>query len=166
MHLTAQEEYGFRCLLQVAQHEGSELLTIPAIAAREGLSPEYTAKLMRALRRAGLVTSTRGAAGGYRLARPATEISAWQVIDSLGGSLFPEEFCDAHPGQLRSCVHNTGCSIRGLWSVVEGSVRSVLERVTLADMRRDERSMVVWLKGAEPPATSASRPATSASQPS
>ncbi len=158
MHLTAQEEYGFRCLLQVAQHESSGPLTIPTIAASEGLSPEYTAKLMRTLRRAGLVTSTRGASGGYQLAKPATEISAWQVIDSLGGSFFPEEFCDAHPGQLQSCVHNTGCSIRGLWSVVERSVRSVLENVTLADMRRDERTMVVWLKGAEPPATSASVP--------
>ena len=156
MHLTAQEEYGFRCLLQVAQHEGSELLTIPAIAAREGLSPEYTAKLMRALRLAGLVTSTRGAAGGYQLARPATEISAWQVIDSLGGSFFPEEFCDAHPGQLRSCVHSTGCSIRGLWSVVQSSVRGVLEKVKLADLKRDERAMVVWLEGPESAGPSAS----------
>ncbi len=156
MHLTAQEEYGFRCLLQVAQHESSEPLTIPAIAAREGLSPEYTAKLMRALRRAGLVTSTRGPAGGYRLARPATEISAWQVIDSLGGSFFPDEFCDTHPGQLRSCVHTTSCAIRGLWSVVESSVRGVLEKVKLADLKRDERAMVVWLEGPESAGPSAS----------
>ncbi len=146
MHLTAQEEYGFRCVLQVAQHEGSPL-TIPAIAAREGLSPEYTAKLMRALRRAGLVTSTRGPAGGYRLARPATEISAWQVIESLGGSFFPDEFCDTHRGQLTSCVHITSCAIRSLWSVVESSVCSVLDKVTLADFKRDERAMVVWLEG-------------------
>ena len=158
MHLTAQEEYGFRCLLQVAQHPAGEPLTIPTIAAREGLSPEYSAKLMRALRRAGLVTSTRGASGGYQLAKSPGEINAWQVIKALGGSFFPVEFCDAHPGQLRSCVHSTGCSIRGLWSVVESSVRGVLENVTLADLRRDEHSMVVWLKGAEPPATSASVP--------
>ena len=166
MHLTAQEEYGFRCLLQVAQHQAAEPLTIPAIAAGEGLSPEYTAKLMRTLRRAGLVTSTRGASGGYQLAKPAGEVNAWQVLEALGGSFFPEEFCDAHPGQLRSCVHSTGCSIRGLWGVVERSVRGVLEKVTLADMRRDERAMVVWLKGAEPPTTSASQATTSASQPS
>ena len=150
MHLMAQEEYGFRCLLQVAQHEGSEPLTIPTIADREGLSPEYTAKLMRALRRAGLVTSTRGAAGGYQLARPATDINAWEVIRSLGGTFFPDEFCDTHPGQLRNCVHTTSCAIRGLWSVVESSVRSVLEKVTLADLKRDERAMVIWLETPEP----------------
>ena len=61
MQLSAKEEYGLRCLLQVARHEGAEPLRIPEIAAREGLSPEYTAKLMRALRQGGLVVSTRGA---------------------------------------------------------------------------------------------------------
>ncbi len=158
MHLSAQEEYGFRCLLQVAQHQAAGPLTIPTIAAREGLSPEYTAKLMRTLRQAGLVTSTRGASGGYQLARPPGEVNAWEVIEALGGSFFPVEFCDAHPGQLRSCVHSTGCSIRGLWGVVESSVRGVLENVSLADLSRDEHAMVVWLKGAEPPAPSASVP--------
>ncbi len=150
MHLTAQEEYGFRCLLQVARHEGPEPLTIPAIADREGLSPEYTAKLMRALRRAGFVTSTRGASGGYQLARPPTDINAWEVIRSLGGTFFPDEFCDTHPGQLRNCIHTTSCAIRGLWSVVESSVRGVLEKVTLADLKRDERAMVIWLETPEP----------------
>lgn len=149
MHLTAQEEYGLRCLLQLAQSEGRERLTIPTIAQREGLSPEYTAKLMRVLRQADLVTSVRGASGGYRLARPPTRINAWEVLSALGGSFFPEQFCESHPGQLPSCVHSRGCSIRGLWSVVESSVRTVLEKVTLADLRRDERAMVVWLEEPE-----------------
>ncbi len=146
MQLAAQEEYGLRCLLQVAQHSGPDPLTIPVIAEREGLSPEYTAKLMRALRRGDLVVSTRGASGGYRLARPSDEISAWQVVETLGGSFFPDGFCETHPGQLRNCVHNTSCSIRGLWSVVETTVRRLLERVTLADLRRDEQTMATWLE--------------------
>ena len=53
MQLLAQEEYGLRCLLQVAQHRGEEPLSIQTVAEREGLSPEYAAKLMRALRKAG-----------------------------------------------------------------------------------------------------------------
>ena len=111
---------------------------------------------MAGLRRAGLVTSTRGASGGYQLARPATEINAWQVIEALGGSFFPDEFCETHPGQLRNCVHTTSCAIRGLWSVVEGSVRGVLQKVTLADLKRDERAMVVWLEGPDAPGPSTS----------
>ena len=143
MQLLAQEEYGLRCLIQVARHAGTDPLTIPEIAAAEGLSPEYTAKLLRALRQAELVVSTRGAGGGYRLARPAREVTAWQVVQALGGSLFPKEFCDSHPGQRHDCVHTGGCSIRGLWTAVEGAVRGVLEGVTLADLARTDASALI-----------------------
>ena len=134
MQLLAQEEYGLRCLIQVARHVADDPITIPEIAANEGLSPDYAAKLMRALRQAELVVSTRGASGGYRLSRPAREITAWQVVQALGGSLFPREFCESHPGLRHDCVHTSGCSIRGLWTAVEGAVRGVLERVTLAEL--------------------------------
>jgi Rrf2 family protein len=137
MQLLAQEEYGLRCLLQVARHRGSSPLTIPEIAEREGLSPEYAAKLMRALRQTELVVSTRGAGGGYRMSRPANEITAWQVIQALGGSLFPAEFCESHPGQRHDCVHSTGCSLRGLWGSVESAIRAVLDNVTVAELARD-----------------------------
>ncbi len=150
MHLMSQEEYGLRCLVQVARHAGPDPLTIPEIARAEGLSPEYTAKLMRALRRGDLVESTRGAGGGYRLARSADEITAWQVLEVLGGSFFPESFCDTHPGQQRDCVHTIDCSIRALWRRVETSVRDVLGGTTIADLLRHEQSMVVWL---DPPAS-------------
>ena len=146
MQLLATEEYGLRCLLQVARHEGDRPLAIPEISEAEGLSAEYTGKIMRALREGGLVTSTRGAAGGYRLARPAEQITPWDVIQSLGGSFFPETFCDTHPGQLRDCIHSSDCSIRSLWRRVEWAVQSVLGNVTLADLRRDEGTMAVWLE--------------------
>jgi Rrf2 family protein len=154
MQLLAQEEYGLRCLIQVARHdqggEGRGLLTIPEIAQAEGLSTEYTGKLMRALRQGGLVMSTRGAGGGYRLARPAEQITPWDVIQALGGSFFPESFCETHPGQLRDCVHTTDCSIRALWRRVEGAVQNVLGAVTLDDLQRTEPVMATWL--ASPPA--------------
>ncbi len=73
MNLSSQEEYGLRCLLQVAAHGAPEPLSIAQIAVAEGISPEYTAKLMRLLRKGGLVDSTRGAGGGYRLARQPAE---------------------------------------------------------------------------------------------
>jgi Rrf2 family protein len=142
MQLLAQEEYGLRCLLQVARNPGPDPLTIPEIADREGLSPEYAAKLMRALRQADLVVSTRGAGGGYRLARPASEMTAWQVIQVLGGSLFPAGFCETHPGLRDDCVHSTGRSLRGLWSSVENAIRGVLENVTVAQLARDDSTLL------------------------
>jgi Rrf2 family protein len=157
MQLLATEEYGLRCLLQVARQDGDSPLTIPEIAEAEGLSAEYTGKLMRALREGGLVKSTRGAAGGYRLARAAEEITPWDVIQALGGSFFPESFCETHPGQLRDCIHSSDCSIRALWRRVELAVQGVLASVTLADLRHDEGVMAVWLDrdDEEPDAVSA-----------
>jgi Rrf2 family protein len=147
MHLLAQEEYGLRCLLQVAMATGEQPLTIQAIAQAEGLSTEYTGKLMRALRQGELVVSTRGASGGYRLARPASEITPWDVIQALGGSFFPEGFCATHPGKLRDCVHSTGCSVRTLWTNVEKAVRGVLQSVTLAELAQDRGAAAEWLDG-------------------
>ncbi len=145
MQLLASEEYGLRCLLRVAVSDGRPV-AISQIAEAEGLSPEYTAKLMRQLRLGELVTSVRGAEGGYRLARPAGEIDVWSALRVLGGEFFSEAFCDCHPGHRSQCVRSTDCSLRALWRTVQGTLRETLERISLADLARDERAMVVWLE--------------------
>ncbi len=145
MHLLAQEEYGLRCLSRLSRHAGSGPLTIQEIAASEGLSADYAAKLLRELRRGGLVTSTRGAAGGYRLTRPASEITVWDAIEVLGGSLFPESFCECHPGLQKDCVRGTDCALRALWRRVDEAIRGVLDGITLEDLQRSEPEMVQWL---------------------
>jgi Rrf2 family protein len=145
MNVSAAEEYALRCLLQVALHEGPRPMSTPEIASREGLGPEYVGLLMQKLRVGGLVTSTRGAGGGYRLARPANEISVWEVITVVGGEFLPQAFCQCHPGRRPDCVHVTDCSIRALWRRVEGSLRKALDGITLADLQREETSMATWL---------------------
>ena len=150
MNILAIEEYGLRCLLQVALHPGPGPVTGPEIARREGLGPEYVARIMRALRAGDLVMSTRGAAGGYRLARPADQISVWEAIGVLGGELFDEGFCDCRPGQRRECIHAADCAVRALWRKLEGTVRGALERISLESLRRDEPSMTAWLDSIGP----------------
>ncbi len=145
MHILAIDEYGLRCLLQVAFHDPSRLMTAQEIARAEGLGPEYVAKIMRTLRARGLVVSTRGAAGGYRLARPANEIGVWEAVEALGGEFFPEGFCGCHPGQRRECVHAADCSVRALWRKAEGTLKAALNAISLEDLRRDESSMLMWL---------------------
>ena len=92
MKFTAQEEYGLRCLLQIAR-EPTGSVTIPEIAKREALTPAYVAKLMRVLRRVGLVKSTRGQKGGYRLAYPPDRMNLGMVLAALGGRLYSDDFC-------------------------------------------------------------------------
>src|SRR5262245_18829470 len=99
MKITAQEEYGLRCLLRLAQAGEGQSLTIPEIATKEGLSPPYVAKLLAVLRQAGLIESVRGRAGGYRLARVAASINLGAVLLVLGEPLFEEpSFCLEHAG--------------------------------------------------------------------
>ncbi|RMD83450.1 MAG: Rrf2 family transcriptional regulator [Candidatus Dadabacteria bacterium] len=140
MHLSAQEEYGLRCLARLARHEGDEPVRIQDIAEAEGLSPEYVAKLMRILRNGGIVTSTRGAAGGYHLGRPASEITLWEAIEVLGGPFFHDSFCQSHPGALRDCVHTTNCAIRATWRTISSLLKAALSAITVEDLKREEES--------------------------
>ncbi len=145
MRLTAQEEYGLRCLLQVARgQEGSR--TTPQIAEREGLTKAHVHKLMRVLRRAGLVKSVRGRKGGYQLARPAEQINAGAVLASLGGNLYSTDFCGEHAGNERTCVRNDDCSIRSLWIAVDQAVQRALQKTQLSDLLRSEPEMAAWIR--------------------
>jgi Rrf2 family protein len=145
MQLLASEEYGLRCLLVVSRAADDATVSISQIAAAEGLSPDYTAKLMRELRLGGLVESVRGADGGYRLARPANAISVWSALHVLGGAFFSEAFCECHGGQQRQCVRSSDCSLRALWRAVQTALRDTLDKISLADLQRDERAMIDWL---------------------
>jgi Rrf2 family protein len=145
MRPTSQEEYGLRCLLRLARKEAREPVSIQEIADGEGMTPEYVAKLMRVLREGGLVSSTRGAGGGYRLVRPAGDVTVWDALEVLGGEFFSDTFCESHPGQLRDCVHSTDCSIRALWRGINGMLRSALSGVTLADLMRGSEPLFAWL---------------------
>jgi Rrf2 family iron-sulfur cluster assembly transcriptional regulator len=143
MHLLAREETGLRCLLQVALRgagtdAGKDLLGAPVpiaqIAAAEEISDVYAAKLMRQLRLAGLVESTRGAAGGYRLSRPAKAISVWDAIQALDENFLPGATCDCRPEDRIDCRRTTTCAVTSLWRRLGRDIRSSLEAVSLADL--------------------------------
>src|SRR5438034_10856725 len=108
MKITAQEEYGLRCLLKVARMPDGKSLTLPEIAAAEGLSVPYAAKLLSVLRQAGFLDSVRGRSGGYRLALPPEQIGLGSLLLTLGEPLFDEpSYCEKHAGTaegVNSCV--------------------------------------------------------------
>jgi Rrf2 family protein len=145
MKLSSQEEYGLRCLLQVARHDPEGSITIPEIAGLEGLSIPHVAKLMRQLRRGGFVKSVRGQAGGYQLARTPDRINVGEVLAWLGGRLFEPSFCTIHSGMAKLCTHTVECSIRSLWQSVQHVVDQVLGRVALSDLLGGERPVSSWI---------------------
>ena len=120
MKLTSQEEYGLRCLLQLAQAPDG-FGTIHTIAEREALTPAYVAKLLGVLKRAHLVHATRGHNGGYQLARPAEAIDLSEILTALAEFMRPgghiaitvrpwrehAELIDL-PSQILTCGRNAG----------------------------------------------------------
>jgi Rrf2 family protein len=141
MKITAQEEYGLRCLLRLARVGEGQSLTIPEIAAAEGLSIPYVAKLLAVLRQGGLIESVRGRAGGYRLAGAGRNISLGSVLLVLGEPLFNAPgYCEQHKGSESgtACVHHDGCTMRALWQTLEQWMRHALNQITLADLLQSE----------------------------
>ena len=135
MKFSAQEEYGLRCLIQLARAPRG--LTIPEISQREGLTPTHVAKLLSILRKDGFITSTRGQSGGYTLANAPEDINIGRVLESLGGRLLEEDFCSRHAGHLDSCTHGVSCSLKGLWNNIQTAVDQVVANVTLADLIKE-----------------------------
>jgi Rrf2 family transcriptional regulator, iron-sulfur cluster assembly transcription factor len=145
MKLTSHEEYGLRCLLRLAQGGPGTRLTIPEISQAEGISEAYTGKLLRMLRLGGFVEAARGT-GGYVLARPAGQIMLSEVMGTLGDRLFEGDFCEAHSGQMPVCVRSLDCSLRVLWSAIQGAVDNLLKKTTLQDLLRSEQDMTGWVR--------------------
>jgi Rrf2 family iron-sulfur cluster assembly transcriptional regulator len=141
MRLSSQEEYGLRCLLRVGRGGSAGSVTIGELSRSEGITEPNVAKMMRLLRRAGFVQSTRGQSGGYALARPAEQINVGEVVGVLGGRLYEPSFCDDHTGVERLCTHMTDCSIRSVWRLVQRAVDEVLGKITLKDLLVSEREM-------------------------
>ena len=137
MKISAQEEYGLRCLVQLATLETGESLTLPQIAEREGISQANAGKLMWLLNKAGFVQATRGTKGGYILSRPAGEIRLNEVIKILDADEI-NAHCESYTGILDSCVHKGDCGIRPVIVGLHEIVQEALSQITLAQLVGNE----------------------------
>jgi Rrf2 family protein len=140
MKISAQEEYGLRCLVQLASLPDGDSLTLPQIAEREGISTANAGKLMWLLNKAGFVHSTRGTKGGYQLARSAAEIHLNEIIKVLDEEAVTKH-CESYTGVLDTCVHKSGCGIRPVIVGLHEIVENALSQITLAQLVGDERSV-------------------------
>jgi Rrf2 family protein len=141
MKISAQEEYGLRCLLQLARADAQgESLTLTQIAGLEGISVANAGKLMWILNKAGLVQSQRGTKGGYRLSRPASEVRLNEVISVLNDESV-ETHCKSYAGVLDSCVHTGDCGIRPVIVELHQIVDNALSEITLSQLLGTEANV-------------------------
>ena len=137
MRITTQAEYGLICALHLARRVDDGPVTGREIAAGERLPPDYVEQIMLKLRRAGIVRSTRGAHGGYQLARGPERISVRDVIPAAEHSTF-EVHCTSHPVEEERCASSHDCSIRPVWMLLQRRIDDVLGGVLLSDLLLQE----------------------------
>lgn len=142
--LSSLQEYGVRCLLQLARHGGGPL-TAREIAEAEGLSTNYVEKILSHVREQGLVKSVRGVRGGFLLAKPADRISLKEVFSIFGGPLYTEHFCEKFTGQRDTCVHTGDCGIRPLWSFLTKELDRVLAQTSLTALLHHEEEVAAHM---------------------
>jgi FeS assembly SUF system regulator len=130
LRMSKLTDYGTMVLAQLAA-SGQGLTTAQAVAAATHLAQPTVSKLLKSFVRAGLVTSMRGAQGGYALARPARAISAAEILDALEGPVAITE-CSASHG---CCDLESFCRVGSAWQRINSSIRRALEDVTLADLQ-------------------------------
>jgi Rrf2 family transcriptional regulator, iron-sulfur cluster assembly transcription factor len=140
MKISAQEEYGLRCLVQLATLGEGESLTLPQIAEREGISVANAGKLMWLLNKSGFVSAIRGTKGGYSLARNANDIYLDEVIKILEQDEI-DNHCEGYTGILDSCVHKGDCGIRSVVVGLHEVIRHALSQITLAQLVGSEKSV-------------------------
>jgi Rrf2 family transcriptional regulator, cysteine metabolism repressor len=126
MKISQKLEYACRALAQLAKvHDGRSLTRLEEMAQREAVSSNFLVQILNDLRRAGLIDSRRGKAGGYLLARPANTITLRQVVDAVDPALLQ---CGV------STEGESGQAVRTAWEKVSENLRSTLDRISLDTM--------------------------------
>ncbi len=131
LRISKLTDYGTVLLAHLAANR-PRVCSAADVASATGIALPTVSKLLKSLARAGLVTSTRGANGGYELARSPKAISAADVIDALEGPVSITE-CSSSQGL---CEHEDICSVGGAWQRINVAIRHALDDVTLSDLIR------------------------------
>ncbi len=139
MIFTTKAEYGVRLLIQLGINGGGQPVSLKSVAAAENLPLAYLERIAALLKKSGLVTSTRGAHGGYVLAMPAEEITMDRVVLALEGAIAPMEcFIEEGADGRVQCSHHDDtaqhCATKLLWTRVQLGVIRSLQRTTLAEL--------------------------------
>ncbi|MCM8748843.1 Rrf2 family transcriptional regulator [Thermomicrobiaceae bacterium CFH 74404] len=138
MKVSTRGEYGMRAMVSLAKMYGQGPIPLATIAADSAVPIAYLEQLMLPLRRAGLVTSTRGAHGGYELARPPEEVKVGEIYRVMEGPVAPMS-CVSEESDEDTCPMIDGCATRIVWLRVRDSIIEVLDSTTLADLLREAK---------------------------
>lgn len=121
-------------MVDLAGHSCGKPISINDIARRQELSFHYVEQLFIKLKRAGLLSSTRGSQGGYMLSKPAVDVTAGDIVRVVEGPISPVFCLDPKEERIRECPRMAGCSTRSLWEKMGEKIEEVLDSATLDDL--------------------------------
>ncbi|MCL5292499.1 MAG: Rrf2 family transcriptional regulator [Actinobacteria bacterium] len=135
MKFSARSEYALRAMIDLANNDHREVIGVKEIAARQNVPERFLEQQMTTLRKAGLVNSQRGAAGGVSLARTSDKITIAEIIEALEGHLTPVTCVVA---DAPDCAKSAHCAVRDLLCKVDLAVKEVLRKTTLANLASNQ----------------------------
>jgi Rrf2 family protein len=135
LKLSTRTRYGTRALLDIARHQGDNLVQLKDIAWRQNISLHYLEHIIAPLVGAGIVRSTRGARGGLQLTRRPDNIRLSDVVQLLEGAMTPVD-CVIDP---ESCNRSDSCVTRELWGEMKEAIDNTLKAITLQDLVEREK---------------------------
>lgn len=124
-------DYGARALIDLAQRHGQGLTQTADIAARQRIPESYLEQLLTALRKAGLIRSVRGPAGGHELLRPPSQVTLGDALDALEGVATPATCMDDGV-----CTVSSACALQDVWHDLVDSYQRIVHAITIEDLAR------------------------------
>ena len=129
--ISTKGRYSIRILLDLAEHRNGGYIPIKEVAARQEISLKYVEKLMPALKNAGLIDSTHGIGGGYRLTREPDEYTLWEILRLAEGDLAPVACLQENAA---ACSRAAECRTLPMWKKFCEITNSYFDGITLADL--------------------------------
>jgi Rrf2 family protein len=137
MAVSAKCYYAIRAIYSLAEFDEERPMKISLIAERERIPVRFLEVIMKHLKSGGFVNSYRGAEGGYRLARPAAQITVGQVMRFIDGPIAPVD-CVSQ-SRPKHCEFEGECHFFGFWGRVRSAISSVVDHTTFADLLKENR---------------------------
>jgi Rrf2 family protein len=138
MKISTKGRYGLRVLLDIATHQENGPVILRDIAKRQRISEKYLWQVINPMKSAGFVNSSRGAKGGYMLAKGSAEITLLDVINVLEGPICVVDCVD----EPESCDRSSVCVARGVWNKIEASIKATMAEITLKQVVENEKDVV------------------------
>ncbi len=141
MKLTTKGRYGLRAVIDLAMYAKTEPVSLSDVAERQNISISYLEQLVAKLKKAGIVQSTRGAQGGYALAKAPEEISVGEILRALEGSLSPVD-CSAVDGEGETeCSASNFCVTKYVWKRINDSINDTVNNMFLSELLEESEKV-------------------------